>query len=121
MTHIYHITSRPEWEAQKNASVYRAPSLESEGFIHSSRADQIVDTANGIFAGRDDLVILVIDAGRLTSPLKEEDSYGHGFFPHVYGPIDKDAIIDVLAFPPLADGSFKLPGEIQQTGMGAAQ
>ena len=121
MTRISHITCLTEWEAQTDDPTFRAASLEPDGFIHASYANQIVDTANLIFSGRKDLVILVIEAALLTSPLKVEDTYGHGSFPHIYGPIDTDAIVDVLAFPPLADGSFELPGEIQQTGMGAAQ
>ena len=112
MTRIFHITTRAEWEDQSTQDAYTAPSLESEGFIHASRPDQIVDTANRIFAGRDDLLILVIHVDKLTAPLKVEDSYGHGSFPHVYGPITKDAIDSTVAFPSNPDGSFSLPPTI---------
>lgn len=112
MTRIFHITARAEWEGQSDQCGYSAASLESEGFIHASRAHQIVDTANRIFPGRDDLIILVIDVGRLTSPLKVEDSYGHGSFPHVYGPIARDAILSVIDFPCNSDGTFTLPDAI---------
>jgi uncharacterized protein (DUF952 family) len=113
MTRIFHITTRAEWESQSEQSSYSASSIESEGFIHASRANQIVDTANRIFAGRDDLVVLVVDVDILTSPLKVEDSYGHGSFPHVYGSITKDAILSTVDFPCNSDGTFTLPTAIQ--------
>jgi uncharacterized protein (DUF952 family) len=111
---IFHITSHPEWDTQKSEPAFTAPSLESEGFIHASHANQIVDTANRIFSGRTDLVILVIDPALLTSPLKIEDSYGHGSFPHIYGTIEKVAITEVVTFSPKPDGSFDLPDQIQE-------
>jgi uncharacterized protein (DUF952 family) len=113
MTRIFHITTRAEWESQREQNSYSAASIESEGFIHASRADQIADTANRIFAGRDDLIILVIDVDKLTSPLKVEDSYGRGSFPHVYGPITKDAILSTVDFTCSSDGTFTLPIAIQ--------
>jgi uncharacterized protein (DUF952 family) len=113
MSHIYHMTSKAEWDLQKDKP-FSAPSLDSEGFIHASHADQIVDTANRMFSGRDDLVILVIDTARLTSPLKVEDSYGHGSFPHVYGTIDAEAIVSAVYFPCSTDGTFILPSGIAQ-------
>ncbi len=112
MNRIYHMTSEAEWDAQSDADAYVAPSLESDGFIHASHANQIVETANRIFAGRTDLRILVVDVDKLTAPLKVEDSYGHGSFPHVYGPIDKAAVIEVVPFASKPDGSFELPDSI---------
>ena len=109
MPTFYHITSKDDWAAQQSAPEFTADSLESEGFIHASDVDQIVDTANLIFRGRTDLVILVIDTDRLTAPLKVEDLYGHGSHPHVYGPIDRAAIVSTVDFPCSADGTFALP------------
>ena len=109
MPKIYHIASHSDWSTQQNASEFTAESLESEGFIHASNADQIVDTANLIFSGRDDLLILTIDPDQLTSPVKEEDLYGHGAHPHIYGPINRPAILSSTDFPCSPDGTFSLP------------
>lgn len=112
MTPIYHITTRRDWSVQRDASEYTAPSLASEGFIHASDLDQIVDTANLIFRGTDDLLILVIDTDRLTAPVKSEDLYGHGAHPHIYGPVNCEAVVEVVDFPCTSDGSFTLPDEL---------
>ena len=89
------------------------PSLETEGFIHCSYEDQVLVPANALFAGQSDLLLLVIDPKRLTSDLVVEDSYASGTaFPHIYGPIDLDAVIDSIPFPCNSEGLFHLPGEI---------
>ena len=109
MPRIYHITLESEWTKQKEAPVFTADSLETEGFIHASYLDQIVATANLIFKGRTDLLILTIDTDLLSSEVKVEDTYGHGAHPHIYGTIDRPAIIATTDFPSNEDGTFSLP------------
>lgn len=116
---ILHITLRQDWQAAAKADEYRAASLQSDGFIHCSTVEQVVDTANLFFRGRENLVLLCIDENRLNAALKYEDPTGSGHdpgvgpvFPHVYGPINRDAIRQVVEFPCRTDGSFALPPEI---------
>lgn len=110
---LLHITTAAAWaDAQSNGAL-TDPSLESEGFIHCSTPAQVLIPANERFAGRDDLILLVIDPDRLTERLVFEDSYGSGTeFPHVYGPINADAVVRQVAFPGNEDGTFKLPAEL---------
>lgn len=103
---IYHITSVKEWQAAKAAGVYRAPSLETEGFIHCSTREQVVDSAQNHFAGRADLLLLCIQSGMLVSALRLE---GERLWPHIYGPLNLEAVERVLEFPLQADGTFQLP------------
>ncbi len=112
---ILHITTRPEWEAAQAAGAYEAPSLASEGFIHMSAPHQVARTANRRFRGTPGLVLLVVDPARLTSPLKVEigEVETGETFPHVYGPIDLDAVDDVVEFPEGPDG-FVLPAKIAE-------
>ncbi len=91
---IVHLTTRPAWEAAQAVGEYRAVSLESEGFIHLSRPDQVEGVAKRYFEGVKEVVALVIDARKLKSPLKWESS-GEETFPHVYGPIEVEAVREV--------------------------
>ncbi len=107
---ILHITHRSDWEAAQATGEYRADSLAAEGFIHCSTVEQVLGPANEFYRGKDDLVLLVIDPARLAAELVYEDSYHIGTaFPHIYGPLNLDAVTSVVPFPPLADGTFELP------------
>lgn len=107
---ILHITTRLQWRAAQRAGAYRAASLGQEGFIHCSTPQQVLRVANACFAGQKDLLLICIDPARLDARVVYEDSEGTGeTFPHVYGPINLEAVTAVVAFPPCADGSFTLP------------
>ena len=109
---ILHATPRTEWAAAQKQGNYTADSLAGEGFIHCSTEKQIVRVANMIFAGQHGLVLLVIDPARLTSDLRWEPGVdlASELFPHIYGPLNLDAVVEVLAFEPDADGHFtRLP------------
>jgi uncharacterized protein (DUF952 family) len=96
MALIYHVTTRQEWDAAKEKGYYTAPSLETEGFIHCSETQQISGVLRRYYKGRKDLIKLVIDTQKLKSPLKYELAPSvNENFPHVYGPINLDAVIDV--------------------------
>jgi uncharacterized protein (DUF952 family) len=61
----------------------------------------------------DDLVLLCVDETRVGAEIRYERSHEGGErFPHVYGPIDLDAVVDVVALPADARGRFALPSEI---------
>jgi uncharacterized protein (DUF952 family) len=95
------------WESTQG-NLYRAASLESEGFIHCSHENQVERIANQFYAQEKDLQVLVIDAGKLTSPLRDEDPGSGERFPHVYGPITQDAVIEVRKMTRSATGKFVL-------------
>jgi uncharacterized protein (DUF952 family) len=109
--YILHATSRDSWSAAQRQGAYTADSLAGEGFIHCSKADQILRVANMLYPGQRGLVLLVIDPARLTSELRWEPGVDLAAerFPHVYGPINLEAVVRVLDFEPGADGSFTLP------------
>ncbi|MFJ4203755.1 DUF952 domain-containing protein [Streptomyces sviceus] len=97
---IVHLTERSLWEEARARGTYeistRGRTLQEEGFIHCSTREQLPGTAARFFAGVPDLVLLVIDPARLDVPLKyEAPEPGAEEFPHVYGPIPVDAVVDV--------------------------
>lgn len=101
---IFHLAAADSFEPGRP---HRPPSLDIEGFVHCSMADQLVGVANERFRGRPDLVVLTIDERLLSSPVVSEDCDETGErYPHVYGPIDPEAIVEVAPFPPGPDGEF---------------
>lgn len=109
MNTILHICPRAAWDQAQSLGDYRADSLITEGFVHCSTPAQVVGTANLLFRGQVGLVLLVIDGDRLTAPIRYEDAGNGQFFPHVFGPINPDAVVGVREFAPDADGAFGQP------------
>jgi uncharacterized protein (DUF952 family) len=120
----------------------RGKTLAEEGFIHCSHAHQVVRVADAIYRGTRGLVLLVIDPAAVRAEIREEAlgrvgpgseggadrpaGWGRGGgeatdrlagagerFPHIYGPLNADAVVDVLPFEPAADGSFELPPSLR--------
>jgi len=110
---ILHITSRAEWEAAQSIGHYDSKTLDTEGFIHCSTPKQVLGPANAFYSGQHGLVLLVIDPARAQAPIVYEDCYESGQpFPHLYGPLNLDAVMGVVDFPPNPDGTFSLPDAI---------
>jgi uncharacterized protein (DUF952 family) len=104
---ILHLATDRAWAAAIRSGFYTAPSLATEGFIHCSDPHQVIWVANTRFAGRTDLVALQIDATRLSVEGRYENlEGGQEYFPHVYGPINLDAVTRVDPFPARPDGLF---------------
>ncbi len=106
---IYHITSRQDWEDAQRAGQYQAPSLAHEGFIHASTGEQVGNTANRYYHGQAGLVLLVIDTEKVNAEVRFDPVMLNGVqthFPHIYGPLNLDAVINVLDFAPDANGNF---------------
>jgi len=101
---IYHITLPDEWEKSAGRGYHTAASIETEGFIHCSEAGQVERSLNRFFAGQPRVLILSIDPERLTSELRHEPAHGE-LFPHIYGPLNLDAVVDVRPVEPV-DGRF---------------
>jgi uncharacterized protein (DUF952 family) len=86
-------------------------SLEREGFVHCSTPWQVVRIANLNFAGRPDLVLLIIDPSKVGAATVFENCEG-GIepFPHVYGPVPIQAVerVEPLRWVE-GRGSFEFP------------
>ena len=90
---LHHLVGRDEWEGVGEGD-YAPASLAHEGFIHLSTAAQLPRTAARFFAGRGDLLVVTVDEARLRAPLRFEPVDGDEF-PHLYGPLNRDAVVDV--------------------------
>jgi uncharacterized protein (DUF952 family) len=112
---ILHITKRGDWEKAQKLGVYSHNSLETNGFIHCSTPEQVIEVANLYLRGQKGLVLLGIQPEKVKSPVKYEAASGtHQFYPHIYGELNTDAVVDVFIFEPETDGSFLLPKELNK-------
>ncbi len=110
---LYHITTADEARAARRAGTYISRGFAREGFVHCSYGHQVAATAARLFAGRSDLVLLEIDAGRLSCRVVDENLEGGAeLFPHVYGSIPMDAVTRVLPFRSDAAGRFDAPDHV---------
>jgi uncharacterized protein (DUF952 family) len=113
MALILHIAFAEQWEAAQRAGSYRmstrGKSLDDGAtFIHASRPDQVSMVANFVYVDvTEPLVLLVIDTERLVSAVCDEDLDGIGIsFPHIYGPLNLDAVVDVRRYERGEDGRW---------------
>ena len=102
---IYHLTLLEVWEMAVEAGSYetstREASLAEVGFIHASFAEQLATTAARFYGDvpSSELIVLEIDPSRLTAPVLVEASSGGERFPHIYGPLNLDAVTALLDPP----------------------
>jgi len=106
---IYHITTPAAWQAAQQAGEYRADSLETEGFIHCSRFEQVTPTAGRHYAGQRGLVVLELDEAALGNTVKYEMAPIGELFPHIYGPIPVKVVLSVAPLILGPDGVFSFP------------
>jgi glutathione S-transferase len=104
---IYHLALAEDWRAAQATGVYRISTrgltLEQVGFLHASYAHQIAATYQRFYADAGPLKLLMIDPQRLAAlglPLRAEAAPGSGeLFPHVYGALPVEAVLQVEAYP----------------------
>ncbi len=108
---LYHMLPADDWEATPANAPYRAASLEDEGFIHCSGDHAtLVAVGNSFYRSRPgEWLVLVIDEAAVEAPVRWDPVEGM-FFPHIYGPLNRSAVVDVVPFPRASDGAFVLPG-----------
>jgi uncharacterized protein (DUF952 family) len=113
---ILHIIDAETWAQAKRSGEIRPPSLAAQGFAHCSDPGTVHIPANAHYAGRTDLLLLVIDPARLNVPVRWETGdppHPAGlWFPHIYGPIPLAAVVAAHDFPPGPKGRFTLPDSI---------
>lgn len=125
MTHapIFHLAPAAYYHAQPIDQPYLPATFAAEGFIHcTAGTDLLLEIANTFFAGlADDLLALEIDPQQLTSPLKFEPPIpppgtppgpaADLLFPHIYGPLNRPAILRVMPLRRNPAGRWQLPAE----------
>lgn len=103
MALIYHLTSAADWEEARRLGEYRLSTLgmtlDQVGFIHCSQAGQVARVAERYYRGQTGLVLLTIDEDLVRPEVRYEAVPDSGErFPHVYGPLNTDAVVAVEPF-----------------------
>lgn len=106
MRPTFHLTPAEWWAASSPGAAYAAPSLADEGFIHCTDGHaEMVATANRHYAADPrPFVVLTVDLDAAGSPWSIEDE--RGIYPHLFGPIERAAILAVRPIPRDTDGRF---------------
>lgn len=106
---LFHITTKNDWKNLNNSGTYEPESLDSEGFIHCSTGAQVEEIANRLFADKDEIMLLVIDATMLRDDIKyEKDEETGEKFPHLYCSLSNNAIIDKITIKAEDNGTFNI-------------
>ncbi len=110
----FHLVPREYYEAQPPDRPYLPEPMATgrEAFIHcTDGVENLAATGNRFYqADPREFVALVVDLERLTAPARYEDP--GQIFPHIYGPLDREAILAVRPVPRDPDGRFQpLPNE----------
>ncbi len=108
MTNLLHLTERTLWDEAVRTGSYeqstRGRTLAEEGFIHCATREQLPAVARLLYGEgkgvHGELVVLVIDDGRLDAPVRyEEAAPGGPVYPHIYGPVPTAAVVAVESWP----------------------
>lgn len=107
---LVHLCGADDWSSARHAGRLCPDSLAAVGFVHLSTPRQVHLPANRLYRGRTDLVLLHLDPDRLGAPVRWEPGVPTDpeamLFPHLYGPLPTDAVIDVSAYRPGPGGVF---------------
>ncbi len=108
--YIYHITEQSTWNQAVRDGIYLPQGFMREGFIHCSKRSQVLDVANRFYSKDSNLVLLQIDVDLVSSQIVDENlEGGTENFPHIYGPLNMDAVKKALSFEKADDGKYRFP------------
>ncbi len=107
MTRIFHLAAPEHWAEAVARGRYeqstRGLTLEQQGFIHCSAAEQWAGVRERFYADvAGELVLLEIETGLLDVPLVREvgDPTSGEVFPHLYGPLPVTAVVATHTLAP---------------------
>ncbi|MBM4424163.1 MAG: DUF952 domain-containing protein [Chloroflexi bacterium] len=115
---ILHLVPAAYFHSLPAAEPYLPAEFAADGFIHCTAEPEVMlEIANRFYANvPGEILVLEIDSDRVTSEVKWEPPIHPGgtpapasaerLFPHVYGPLNRDAIVGIRAAARAPDGAF---------------
>lgn len=102
----YHLVPRDVWQRYRTQATYVPESFGGDGFIHTTNdLEALLDVANTFY--RSDTrpyLVLVLDLGVVGVDVRHDDP--SGLYPHLYGPLNVDAVVGYLVALRAPDGRF---------------
>lgn len=105
---IYHVIDEAKWKEAQKICEYTPSSFEDDGFIHTSTEEQLLPTANRKLKHKDELRVVVIDTDKLKAVLKFEEASNGEKYPHIYGPLNTDAVVYLIKLVKGDLGEFQI-------------
>jgi uncharacterized protein (DUF952 family) len=107
MSTTFHLVPEDVWDAADRTAPYAPDSIATEGFIHcTDGVEALGETFDRYYAAdARPFLALTVDLDALDVPWRY-DVPGSPY-PHVYGPIDRRAILDIGRVARLPDGRFR--------------
>lgn len=111
---IYKVLTQSEWNDFQKDGLFEGSQVDlTDGFIHFSTIQQLVETVSKHFAGQDDLAVLAFDSDSWQDDLKWEPSRGGQLFPHLYSTIRKTDVIRAGEITLSAEGKHQFPNWLE--------
>jgi|GEM_PF-463110 len=104
---IYLLSSEQEYTTALKQGVLTRESINTEGFIHAAPKSQLTRIANKFYKNIVKPLILIVDKNKITAQVKWEPATG-GLYPHIYGELNTDAIIETQEIALNENGEFCL-------------
>ena len=105
---IYHIVSPQYWKTHADKNTYFPETFEQEKFIHCSTIEQLSGVLERYYKGAGKVLRLGIDEEKLTvKPVYEAAANGEEF-PHIYGGINKNAVVNVSELNEVSPGEYTI-------------
>lgn len=112
---ILHCLRKRTWDRVKDNERYGKEYIETEGFIHCSSIEHMWRVAPNFKDIDEPLLLLCIDTDKVIPEIKWEDGDNCGReYPHIYGELNLDAVVDVLPFLKDKEGNFILNPELER-------
>jgi len=107
---IYHVCQEKDWDDAIKNGLYKTKHLDKQGFIHAANYEQIMDVLHENFSSKENLMLLAIDAEKVTAPVRYvATTLGTTLFPHIYGILNLDAVLDIAKIENDKNGKFSFP------------
>lgn len=107
MHETFHLVPESIWEAATPGEPYAAASLTTEGFIHCTDGVDALGATFDRHYGMDDRAFLALTLDLDALEVQWRYDVPGSPYPHIYGPIQRSAILGVRRVERASDGRFQ--------------